>query len=231
MNLQKGCRGSPNRSASASSRRVVGSLMKKNGRGSSKNPAEWLGRGPETRSRSGRGDAAEVRSSQFARRRYVPSTSANLLLMGGRKHFIEVVTDHRVAFTRDLFERRAIDDVDETAAVTDESCALQQAGRDRHRGAAHAKHLAEKLLRQRDRVAVDAIVRLQQPAAKPGLERMERIARDRLLDLRQQQIVVAHDEVANGLALVRSRMKLSSREPRGRARQLNDRSAEGPSCA
>src|SRR5215467_2912997 len=85
--------------------------------------------------------------------------------MGGRKHFIEVVTDHRVAFTRDLFERRAIDDVDETAAVTDESCALQQAGRDRHRGAAHAKDLAEKLLRQRDRVAVDAIVRLQQPAA------------------------------------------------------------------
>jgi hypothetical protein len=45
MNLQKGCRGSPNRSASASSRRVVGSLMKKNGRGSSKNPAEWPGRG------------------------------------------------------------------------------------------------------------------------------------------------------------------------------------------
>src|SRR5262249_58330019 len=80
-------------------------------------------------------------------------------------------------------------------------------------------------------VAVDAIVRLQQPAAKPGLERMERIARDRLLDLRKQQIVVAHDEVANGLAFVRSRMKLSSREPRGRARQLNDRSAEGPSCA
>src|SRR5262249_20137106 len=34
-----------------------------------------------------------------------------------------------------------------------EARALQQAGRDRHRGAAHAKHLAEKFLHQRDRVA------------------------------------------------------------------------------
>src|SRR5262249_61220472 len=89
----------------------------------------------------------------------------------------------------------------------------------------------EKFLRQRDRIAVDAIVRLQQPAAKPGLERMERVAGDRLLNLRQQQIVIAHDEVANGLAFVGSRTKLRSREPRGCPRQLNDRPAEGPSCA
>jgi hypothetical protein len=91
------------------------------------------------------------------------------------------VPHHGVAFARNLFERRAIDDVDETATVANEAGALQQAGRDRHRGAAHAEHLREKLLRQRDRIAVDAIVGLQQPAGKPGLERMERIARDRLL--------------------------------------------------
>jgi len=127
---------------------------------------------------------------------------------GGRKHFIEIVADHGVAFTGDLFERRAIDDVDEAAAVTDQAGALQQARRDRHRGAAHTEHLPEKLLRQRDRIAIDAIVRLQQPAAEPGLERMERVARDRLLHLRKQEIVVAHDEVANGLAFLGNGVKL-----------------------
>jgi hypothetical protein len=46
---------------------------------------------------------------------------------------------------------------------------------------------------------------------------MHRIARDRLLDLRKQDIVVAHDEVANSPALTGSRMKLRGRDPRGRA--------------
>src|SRR5262249_708852 len=81
-----------------------------------------------------------------------------------------------------------------------------------------------KFLRQRDGIAVDAVVRLQEPAAKPGLHRMQRIARDRLLHLRQQQIVIAHDEIANGLAPIRSGMKLESGEPRRRARQLPDHS-------
>ena len=147
--------------------------------------------------------------------------------MGGWKHLNEVMADHGVAFTSDLFEPRAIDDVDETAAITDEAGALQQTGGDRHGGAAHAEHLCKKLLRQRDCITVDAIVRLQQPAAKPRLQRMERVACDRLLDLRQQQVVVAHDEMADGLTFVRRRMKLGRCEPRGRARQLNDRSAEG----
>src|SRR6516162_3197867 len=169
----------------------------------------------------------KVRPYQSARARQVPSAAAYLFSWGGGKHFIEIVPDDGVAFAGDLFECQAIDDVDETAAITDETGALQQAGRDRHGGAAHTEHLPEKFLRQRDRIAVDAIMRLQQPAAKPRLQRMERIARDRLLDLRKQQIVVAHDEVADGLAFVGGRMKLGGREPRGRARQLHDRSAEG----
>src|SRR5262245_49357269 len=132
--------------------------------GKSKNPAEWPGRGPETRSHSGRGDAAEVRpTNSFTRPRFRPRV--RIYLVGGRKHLIEVVPHHGVALARNVFERRTIDDVNETASVTDEAGALQQAGRDRHGGAAHAQHLPEKFLRQRDRIAVDAIVRLQQPAA------------------------------------------------------------------
>src|SRR5215472_6352676 len=56
------------------------------------------------------------------------------------KHLIGVVSDDRVAFTRDVFERRAIDDVDEAAAVPDQAGALQEAGGDGHGGAPHAEH-------------------------------------------------------------------------------------------
>ena len=70
------------------------------------------------------------------------------------------------------------------------------------------EHLPEKLLRERDGVAVDAIVGLQQPAAKPCLQRMQRIARNRLLNLRQQQVAIAHNEIANGPTLAGSGMKL-----------------------
>jgi hypothetical protein len=69
---------------------------------------------------------------------------------------------------------------------------------------------------------LDAVARLQQPSAKPGLHSMQRIARDRLLDLRKQHIVVGHDEIANGLALVGSSMKLGGGDASGRARQLHD---------
>jgi hypothetical protein len=130
-----------------------------------------------------------------------------------RKHLIAVVPDNRVAFTRDIFDRRAIQELDVTAAIADEAGALQQTGRERDGGAPHSQHLAEKLLRQRDDIAVDAIMRLQQPTAKPGLEGMQRIARHRLLDLRQQQIVVAHNEIANALTLPGGGMKLGGRQP------------------
>src|SRR5947207_7235597 len=79
---------------------------------------------------------------------------------------------------------------------------------------------ARNFLRQRDGIPVEAIVGLQQQAAEPGLERMQRIARDRLLDLREQEIVVVHNEIANGLTLIGGRMKFSGREPGGDARQF-----------
>ena len=50
------------------------------GAGQSKNPAEWPGRGPETISHSGRGDAAEVRPYQFNRAGKVPSAGDRISL-------------------------------------------------------------------------------------------------------------------------------------------------------
>src|SRR5262249_24881634 len=102
------------------------------------------------------------------------------------KNLIGVLPDHGVAFTRNVLELRAVEDLDVTAPIADQAGALQELRRDSHRGTPHAQHLSEKLLRQRDDIAVDAIVRLQQPTAKSRFEAMQRIARDRLLDLRKQ---------------------------------------------
>ena len=87
----------------------------------SKNPAEWPGRGPETRNHSGRGGAAEDRAIPIRSRALSSARERALINLGGLlggEYFIEVVADHGIAFTGDLFERRAIDDMDETAAVT-----------------------------------------------------------------------------------------------------------------
>jgi len=79
----------------------------------------------------------------------------------GRKYFVGILSHYGVALAADVFERRAIQDLDVTAPVADQAGALQEARRDGHCGAPHAEHLPEKLLRQWDGIAVDAIVRLQ----------------------------------------------------------------------
>src|SRR5262249_42768949 len=107
-----------------------------------------------------------------------------------QKHLIGVLPGHGVAFTRNVLKCRAVEELDVSAAVADQAGALQEARRDGHGGAPHAEHLSETLLRQREDIAVDAIVGLQEPTAKSGFEAMQRIARDRLLDLRKQDIVV-----------------------------------------
>src|SRR5262249_56233537 len=102
---------------------------------------------------------------------------------GGRaaKYPVGVVLDDGVAFAGNVFEHRAVEDLDVTAAVADQAGALQEASRDGHRGAPHAEHLSEKLLRQRDDIAVDAVVRLRQPTPKPALQAIQPLATYHLL--------------------------------------------------
>src|SRR5262249_31029711 len=76
----------------------------------------------------------------------------------GRKDPIGVLPDHGVTFARNVLEGRAVEDLDVAAPVSNQAGALQQTGGDRDGGAPHAEHLPEKLLRQRDDIAVDAIM-------------------------------------------------------------------------
>jgi len=86
------------------------------------------------------------------------------------EHLVGVLLDCRVALAGGVFEGGAVDDLNVAAAVADQSCALQEARCERHRGAAHAEHLAEKFLGERDGVAAHTIVGLQQPATEPRFQ-------------------------------------------------------------
>jgi hypothetical protein len=153
-------------------------------------------------------------------------TPANRMLPT-REDVVGALFERRVAFAGGLFESRAIHDLNMPAAVADHLCALQQPCRNRHRGAAHAEHLRETFLRQRDAVATDAITGLQQPTTKPRLDRMQRNARHRLLDLHDQQIVAAKRELADSFALPCRGPKLRGRKTAGCAVELNDCPADG----
>jgi hypothetical protein len=79
---------------------------------------------------------------------------------------------------------------------------LQHIGDHRHSGAAHAEHLRQKLVGKFEGIGVDPVARLQQPAAQPRLDRMQGVACGDLLDLDQQHLAIAHEETADGTALL-----------------------------
>src|SRR5262245_33628511 len=142
-----------------------------------------------------------------------PITSSQVR-RGRQKQLVGAVTDGAVAFAGQPFDAGAIEDVNVTAPVANHAGGLEQPRGDRHRRSPHAQHLAEKLLGQGNDVTVDGIMRLQQPARQACLQGMQGIARDRLLDLADQQIVVTHDEGTNGGALVGDGMKGGRRNAR-----------------
>ena len=57
-------------------------------------------------------------------------------------------------------------------------------------------------MRVGERFTPGPIVHHQEPATHPLFGRMHRIAGDRLLDLRQQRLRVAHEEIAHVLAVL-----------------------------
>src|SRR6266542_5311647 len=104
--------------------------------------------------------------------------------------------DELVALASGFLEPFAVEDADSSAAVVDDLAALQHAGRSRDAGAADAKHLRQKLLRQDDLVAGDPVVRHEQPSCAPLLDRMDAVAGGGLPDLGQEGLRVAVDDVA-----------------------------------
>src|SRR6516162_5194912 len=61
---------------------------------------------------------------------------------------------------------------------------------------------------------------LQQRAAQPSLDRMQRVAGGGLLNLNQQHLAIAHDDPADGFAVLGNLAEARRRNARGRSPHL-----------
>ena len=102
------------------------------------------------------------------------------------------MADHLVALTGGRLEPGAVRNSDSPADRPDEPCPLEQAGGCVDGGPPYPEHLAHELLRERELVAADSIVRHEQPAGEPRLDGMGSIAPGRLGQQGQECVGVAH---------------------------------------
>src|SRR5262245_12422468 len=67
---------------------------------------------------------------------------------------------------------------------------------------------------------------LQQPPTQALLERVQSAASNRLLDLPQHEVIVAHSQLMNRWALLGSKLEMRQCNPARSARKLDDRLAD-----
>jgi hypothetical protein len=87
-----------------------------------------------------------------------------------------------VAFTREFFERRGIQNAHFAALVFDVTAVLQRNSRLRHARAIGPEHGRKKFLRQGQVIGFDSVAAQQKPANQPLIEQMQAIANSRLTD-------------------------------------------------
>src|SRR6516165_9338589 len=98
-----------------------------------------------------------------------------------------------VALAGSALETFAIRNDEVAATVPDQSFRLEYLRQQRDRSPAHAQHLGESFLGQRQLVATDAIGNLQQAAREPRNAIVCGVAGCDLLSLRQQHLGVARE--------------------------------------
>jgi hypothetical protein len=112
--------------------------------------------------------------------------------------------EHLVALTGGRLQAAPVDDSDPAPAVGDKPGPLECPRSETDRLATDAEHLGQELVGEREVVPPDSIVRHQQPAAGSLLERVQRIAGDRLAGVSQRiGRVPLHQTVELGVSLDR----------------------------
>ncbi len=134
--------------------------------------------------------------------------------------------DLAVAFATRLFEPRSIGDGDTPAALPDQPCCLESARDDAHRGTLHPQHLGQKLVREGQCIPISPVMHVQDPAAAAGFNHMNRIARDCLEGLRQQDLAVVHDQLPKPRAGVPHLVQALKGNARGGAAHLHNVASE-----
>src|SRR3569832_361172 len=108
----------------------------------------------------------------------------------------DLVPQDLVALAAALQEPRPVDDRDRAAAILDQAVLLEFGCRNRDGRPPHPQHVGQEFLREVDLLALDEILRLEEPAAQPALERVQRMACRILLRLAEDKRLVAVDAIA-----------------------------------
>ena len=120
----------------------------------------------------------------------------------------------------------SVDDRNLPSNIADKSGFFQHAGRYINRGAAHGKHVGEKLLRKRKRVCAGAVVRHQKPARTPFFILVQTVARCSVKNLPRQCIQMQIHQVLQFRSAAEVFPEcLGFDLDRGESRQLNDMQA------
>ena len=98
----------------------------------------------------------------------------------------------------------------------DRSARAEIAHQERYRRSSHAEYLCQRLL-------VDAVAKLEQPAGHARFDRVQRIAGRAELELYQHRLDVILDRMPDRGAPAEGGVKSRCRDPDGRARRTNDR--------
>ena len=113
--------------------------------------------------------------------------------------------NHGIAFACSAFQALAVEDVDVTALIFDQTDALQRARRHGDGGAARTEHLREELLRDEKRVILDTVLQHEQPAGEPRLDEVKSSAGSGLCQLDKCDVQVAVQELLQRWAAPRSK--------------------------
>jgi hypothetical protein len=124
-----------------------------------------------------------------------------------RNYLIDLAAHDVVALTCRFFELRSVNLDQGSPMRSDSTRRPQLAHNQRHSRSSYSKQLRKRLLRQRQEVAVDSIVDVEQPPRRAGLDRVQRVAGGHVLELRQQRPGVDLDRISDGVTLAEGRMK------------------------
>lgn len=133
----------------------------------------------------------------------------------------------RIAFAGGANEPVPVEDGDPLASAVDQLRALQRVNAICDRGALHAEHFRQQILRQQHGVVVSPVPHHQQPARQPLREIVRAVAASGDHHLLEEGVHVALHQTAEGGDGLHGMQKRRARHFCGRARKLDEKPRRG----
>src|ERR1700730_7664647 len=140
---------------------------------------------------------------------------------------VEPLSYDGVALTRCLFEAGSVENLNFSPTIVDKAGLLHRLRCKRHRFAIGTQHVRQELVRVWQLCAIGPIKHHKEPSAYSLFRCMQGIARDRLLNLRQQRLRIADEEIAHVFTAFEFRLQQLDRTANYATLQLPKASIKG----